>query len=124
MPKLPAMIMFCTMLALSAVAQEETAPDEVADVAEPATAVQPVGGEDVDNAPDDVAADTADETVDVEEDAANTPDEVVADADDGVLDEAFDDETLDEQTYEEDEDDFVPTEEIPADEPIPFPSNI
>lgn len=34
------------------------------------------------------------------------------------------DEDLDEQTYEEDEDDFVPTEEIPADEPIPFPSNI
>jgi hypothetical protein len=31
---------------------------------------------------------------------------------------------LDEQTYEEDEDDFVPTEEIPADEPIPFPTNI
>lgn len=35
-----------------------------------------------------------------------------------------DDADLDTQTYEEDEDDFVPTEEIPADEPIPFPSNI
>lgn len=35
-----------------------------------------------------------------------------------------DDSDLDEQTYEEDDDDFVPTEEIPADEPIPFPSNI
>jgi glucose dehydrogenase len=35
-----------------------------------------------------------------------------------------DDDDLDLQTYEEDEDDFVPTEEIPADEPIPFPSNI
>jgi len=34
------------------------------------------------------------------------------------------DDDLDLQTYEEDEDDFVPTEEIPADEPIPFPSNI
>lgn len=34
------------------------------------------------------------------------------------------DEDLDVQTYEEDEDDFVPSEEIPADEPIPFPSNI
>ena len=31
---------------------------------------------------------------------------------------------LDEQTYEEDEDDFVPSEEIPTDQPIPFPSNI
>jgi hypothetical protein len=43
-----------------------------------------------------------------------------------VADEAdeIDDSDLDEQTYEEDEDDFVPTEEIPADVPIPFPSNI
>jgi len=35
-----------------------------------------------------------------------------------------DDSDLDEQGYEEDDDDFVPTEEIPADEPIPFPTNI
>ena len=34
------------------------------------------------------------------------------------------DDDLDLQTYEEDDDDFVPSEEIPADEPIPFPSNI
>ena len=38
--------------------------------------------------------------------------------------EEIDDSDLDDQTYEEDDDDFVPTEEIPADEPIPFPSNI
>ncbi len=36
----------------------------------------------------------------------------------------IDDSDLDEQTYEEDDDDFVPSEEIPADEPIAFPSNI
>jgi len=36
----------------------------------------------------------------------------------------IDDSDLDVQTYEEDDDDFVPSEEIPADEPIPFPSNI
>ena len=35
-----------------------------------------------------------------------------------------DDADLDDQTYEEDDDDFIPTEEIPADEPIPFPTNI
>jgi hypothetical protein len=35
-----------------------------------------------------------------------------------------DDSDLDDQTYESDDDDFVPTEEIPADEPIPFPSDI
>jgi len=38
--------------------------------------------------------------------------------------EEIDDSDLDEQTYEEDEDDFVPSEEIPTDVPIPFPSNI
>ena len=31
---------------------------------------------------------------------------------------------LDRQTYDEDEDDFTPTEEIPADEAIPFPVDI
>ena len=41
-----------------------------------------------------------------------------------VAPEDVDDDDLDLQTYEEDEDDFVPSEEIPADEPIPFPSNI
>lgn len=39
-------------------------------------------------------------------------------------DEPLEESDLDSQTYEEDDDDFVPTEEIPADEPIPFPSNI
>jgi hypothetical protein len=41
-----------------------------------------------------------------------------------AVEEVVDDDDLDLQTYEEDDDDFVPTEEIPADEPIPFPSNI
>jgi hypothetical protein len=36
----------------------------------------------------------------------------------------LDDWELDDQTYEGDDDIFVPTEEIPADEPIPFPSDI
>ncbi len=36
----------------------------------------------------------------------------------------IDDSDLDLQTYEEDDYDFVPSEEIPADVPIPFPSNI
>ena len=35
-----------------------------------------------------------------------------------------DDFDLDDQTYGEEDDDFVPSEEIPADEPIPFPTNI
>lgn len=54
-------------------------------------------------------------------------DDATANGDDGEdapQDEEEDDSDLDLQTYEEDDDDFVPTEEIPADEPIPFPSNI
>lgn len=49
-----------------------------------------------------------------------------ADAADGATDNAavVDDSDLDEQGYEDDDDDFIPTEEIPVDEPIPFPSNI
>ena len=31
---------------------------------------------------------------------------------------------LDEQTYEKDDDEFVPTEEIPVDQSIPFPTDI
>ena len=36
----------------------------------------------------------------------------------------IDDSDLDNQTYGEDDDDFIPTEEVPADESIPFPTNI
>lgn len=35
-----------------------------------------------------------------------------------------DDADLDLQGYEDDDDDFVPTEEVPADQAIPFPSDI
>jgi hypothetical protein len=61
-----------------------------------------------------------------EADAATDSEETaeIEDEYDGVFEEAFEDESLDEQTYEDDDDDFVPTEEIPVDEPIPFPSNI
>ena len=38
--------------------------------------------------------------------------------------EVSDDTDLDNSSYEDDDDSFVPTEEIPADEPIPFPTNI
>jgi hypothetical protein len=54
-------------------------------------------------------------------------DTVAAEEVDGAAEsdaEEADDSDLDIQTYEEDDDVFVPTEEIPADEPIPFPSNI
>jgi hypothetical protein len=75
-----------------------------------------------------LAQETAGEVADTA--AAGEPSaEPVIDTDDDGGEEAedeaeIDDSDLDEQSYEEDDDDFVPTEEIPADEPIPFPSNI
>ncbi|MEX0975548.1 MAG: hypothetical protein WDZ50_00450 [Woeseia sp.] len=39
-------------------------------------------------------------------------------------DEDADDADLDDQSYERDDDIFVPTEEIPVDESIPFPTDI
>jgi hypothetical protein len=63
-------------------------------------------------------ADAADGAADAESEAAGDP----------GIDPAFDpdvyDPELDDQTYEGNDDVFVPTEEIPADEPIPFPSDI
>ena len=53
-----------------------------------------------------------DTDTDTDADEAEADSEEVADSD------------LDEQTYEEDEDDFIPSEEIPIDEPIPFPTSI
>ncbi|HWM28075.1 MAG TPA: hypothetical protein VNQ14_06430 [Woeseiaceae bacterium] len=59
-----------------------------------------------------------------------TADEATEDAADGAAAEetadgtVADDSDLDQQTYEGDDDVFVPSEEIPVDEPIPFPSDI
>ena len=52
---------------------------------------------------------------------ADDPDE---ESDDETDEDEIDDSDLDLQTYEEDEDDFTPTEEIPADQAIPFPTDI
>jgi hypothetical protein len=75
--------------------------------------------------PDSMETGDAQETGDSDEagDVAGI-DEADEVADAAIVDPDFDDDELDEQTYEEDDDDFVPSEEIPADEPIPFPSNI
>jgi len=63
-----------------------------------------------------------------QEAAGNAVPELAPDEESDVAGEAdeeeIEDSDLDDQSYEEDDDDFVPTEEIPADEPIPFPSNI
>ncbi len=64
----------------------------------------------------------AEQATDTEEAASGAAG--VGEAGEVTDEEEIDDSDLDEQTYEADDDDFVPTEEIPADEPIPFPSNI
>ncbi len=46
---------------------------------------------------------------------------------DGTADDAdpaFDESVLDDQTYEGEDDGFIPSEEVPVDEPIPFPTDI
>ena len=82
------------------VAQETAPPDDVEAATEATEA-------------DDEAVAEADEDAD-EEDAAES--------DIDLDDPAFAD--LDEQSYEEPDDDFIPTEEIPADQAIPFPTDI
>lgn len=66
-------------------------------------------------------AEAAVETADATEDAETTA-AADADTDADELDDL--DADLDLQTYEQDDDDFVPTEEVPADQAIPFPSDI
>jgi hypothetical protein len=77
------------------------------------------------------AAEAADDTAEATDEATDEAPTIGATADEASTDDAVtavdedpDDADLDEQTYEEDDDDFIPTEEIPADEPIAFPSNI
>ena len=94
---------------------EQDAPAETAPVTES-------GGEDAGEGDagegDAGEGDAAGDAADAESEAAGDP----------GIDPAFDpdiyDPELDDQTYEGDDDVFVPTEEIPADEPIPFPSDI
>ena len=108
MPKSLIILLVSLLLAGPAWAQDETGatePERTGDAGDAGeTAV--VGN------PEEAGEDDADEEADAQSD------EPV------LVDPEFDDEAIDEQTYEEDDDDFVPSEEIPADEPIPFPSNI
>ena len=61
--------------------------------------------------------------MDIKPEEEPAPEEVVEEK---VAEEAeeIEDADLDEQTYEKDDDDFVPTEEIPVDHPTQFPTNI
>ena len=70
---------------------------------------------------DEAAEQAGDVEAPVAEEAATADDDEEATAEE---DEEIDDSDLDEQTYESNDEGFIPTEEIPADEPIPFPSNI
>lgn len=92
---------FFVLQSLQALAQEE-------ETSEPAESADTENGGEAANT--EVPAAVDDEEEDTDADTAD--------------DEEIDDADLDEQGYEEDEEDFIPTEEIPVDEPIPFPSNI
>ena len=96
MSRLLFILLCCVGLLAPALSQEQEAPQEPTD-----TTVEQADSEE---AP---AGDSANQ-----EDAADEEESSEDDAD------------LDLQTYEENDDIFVPTEEIPSDEPIPFPSDI
>lgn len=75
--------------------------------------------------PPDTEGEVAGELPEPEGDGAADGADDDATSDDGTADdEVIDDSDLDEQVYEEDEDDFIPSEEIPVDEAIPFPIDI
>jgi hypothetical protein len=102
-----------TLLLSLLIAGPAWAQDESGDVEEPASADTAEAGE-----PGEVGEPDEPEEAAADEEAA-VDDEVSQ-----IVDPEFDDAALDDQSYEEDDDDFVPSQEIPADEPIPFPSNI
>ena len=71
-----------------------------------------------------LSATAQDEATDEEAEPASADAEQVEDETGSEDEEELEDADLDDQSYEEDDDDFVPTEEIRADEPIPFPTDI
>jgi hypothetical protein len=91
----------------------------------PDPADEPVPQQEPEDAPVDSGAEATEPgAADGEPSADDTADDAAANGaaeDDGT---AADDADLDQQTYEADDDVFVPSEEIPVDEPIPFPSDI
>lgn len=105
-----------TLLISFVLAAPPWAQDDAGDAVDPAAAEVAESGDS--GEPGAVGA--ADEAVEPEEGGETDAEEETT----PIVDPEFDDEALDDQTYEEDDDDFVPSEEIPADEPIPFPSNI
>ena len=74
--------------------------------------------QDIDNSMDSTSEDSSEQEIIVNNSAE---DETEKSQDDLKPDDSFD---IDSQVYEEAEDIFVPSEEIPADEPIQFPTNI
>ncbi len=113
----PIIVLIGVLLACPLYAQQEDASPAIVSTeldAEDAAEVSEANGA-AENAQVPETAVAAESTDDVE--AAETED-IAIDLDDP------DDIDLDEQTYEEDNDDFVPTQEIPPGTPIAFPSNI
>lgn len=90
--------------------ESEGAPEADADAADPADAGETAGE-------DEAAAGegAGDEAATEDGDDAGGP-LIVLDEEEGSV--------IDDQTFEGEDDDFIPTEQIPVDEPIPFPSDI
>lgn len=118
-------VLAATFLALPGRAQDaqepprETAQDPAGEsapeAAEPAEGEQPEdGGPEAGGAGAEGEQPASAGEAAAEEAGAGGP--VVVDEEEGSV--------LDDQTFEGEDDDFIPTEQIPVDEPIPFPSDI
>ncbi|HET6628275.1 MAG TPA: hypothetical protein VFG91_00710 [Woeseiaceae bacterium] len=109
-------------LALPARAQETgdpPAPEPSADQGAPeagAEAGSPENASEDPAAAEPAAADEAAAGPAAEEEAAGAGEPVVVDIGEGTV--------IDDQTFEGEDDDFIPSEEIPIDQAIPFPTDI
>lgn len=77
--------------------------------------------------PQEQAGAQADVEEEPEQQEPQEPEPGTEQEEDGAADDAdpeFDESVLDDQTYEGEDDGFIPSEEVPVDEPIPFPTDI
>jgi hypothetical protein len=99
-------------LAAQLLAQEEDAVAPIENDESTISESEPEASKEPDDPEESDESDESDESEEPEEEVEQIDLDNPEDAD------------LDEQSYEDEDDGFVPTQEVPADTPIPFPSNI
>ena len=131
-PTLELLVAVCAALLVAAAARAQTQgadgpaepPEAAAQPAEGAAAESGAGGQPEDSGEPDgeEASGGAAESTPAGEEAAGESAEDPADG--PVVVGIEEGGVLDDQTFEGEDDDFIPSEEIPVDQPIPFPTDI